>query len=99
MPQKFAILVTIKLRPGKAAQFRPRILKNAAAAVREEPDCHQFQVMTAIDDPDTFLFVEVYSDEMALERHRRQPHFLDYVESTREMIAERIVQRCSVIDN
>ena len=99
MPGKFAIIVTIKLKPGMAARFRPHIEKNAATAVREEPDCHQFQVMTAIDDPDTFFFFEVYSDEMALERHRAQPHFLNYVESTSEMIAERIVQRCSVIDN
>ena len=99
MPDKFAILVTVKLKPGMAARYRPNILKNAEAAVRDEPDCHQFQVMTAIDDPDTFFFLEVYSDEAALEHHRAQPHFVAYTESTREMVAERVVERCSVIDS
>lgn len=97
MPDKFAILVTVKLKPGMAAAFRPHILKNAEASVREEADCHQFQVMASLDEADTFVFYEVYSDEAALERHRRQPHFLEYLQATRDMIAERTVQRCAVI--
>ncbi|MDP2620439.1 MAG: putative quinol monooxygenase [Hyphomicrobiales bacterium] len=97
MPAPFALLVTIKLKPGMAEPFQGHILKNAEASVREEADCHQFQVMTVIDDPDTFIFYEVYSDEAALERHRREPHFLEYMQSTRDMIAARSVTRCAVI--
>jgi (4S)-4-hydroxy-5-phosphonooxypentane-2,3-dione isomerase len=98
MAEKFSILVTIKLKPGMAEEFRRRILKNAEASVREEPDCHQFQVLTAIDEPDTFIFYEVYTDEAALERHRQQPHFLEFIEATRDMVASRSRQRCSVIN-
>jgi quinol monooxygenase YgiN len=97
MPNPFALLVTIKLKPGMAEAFRPHILKNAEASLREEADCHQFQVMASLDDPDEFRFHEVYSDEAALERHRQQPHFRAYVEATGDMIAERSVKRCSVI--
>ena len=97
MSDQFALLVTIKLKPGMAGAFRAHILKNAEASVREEADCHQFPVMTGLDDPDEFVFYEVYSDEAALERHRQQPHFQAYMEATADMIAERSVRRCSVI--
>ncbi len=59
---RFAIIVTIKLEPGSAEVFKPHILANAAAAVREEPDCHLFHVSQAEGDPDTFFFYEVYTD-------------------------------------
>lgn len=97
MPDKFAIIVTVKLKPGTGEAFRGHILKNAEASVREEADCHQFQVMTVLDEPDSFVFYEVYTDEAALERHRRQPHFQTYMQATGDMIAERGVKRCSVI--
>ncbi|MCK5445840.1 MAG: antibiotic biosynthesis monooxygenase [Rhodospirillaceae bacterium] len=97
MQDLFAIIVTIKLKPGHADAFRPLILKNANAAVRDEADCHQFQVMNPMDDPDTFKFYEVYSDEAALDNHRQQPHFLEFVEATKDMVAEKTVLSCNVI--
>jgi len=80
-----------------AEAFRGHILKNAEASVREEADCHQFQVMSTLDDPETFVFYEVYTDEAALERHRLEPHFQAYVQATADMIQDRSVKRCTVI--
>ena len=93
----FAIIVTVKLKPGTADAFRPLILNNAEAAVRDEPACQQFQVLCAEDAPETFIFYEVYDDAAALDSHRAQPHFKAYVEATKEMIAERTVRHCTVI--
>ncbi|MFQ5764258.1 MAG: putative quinol monooxygenase [Rhodospirillales bacterium] len=94
---RFAIFVTIKLKPGTADAFRPLILENAAAAVREEPDCHQFDVMTAEDDPDTFYFYEVYADAQALDRHRDTAHYQNYMAQGGDMIEDRVIQRCTVL--
>ncbi len=94
---QFAIFVTIKLKPGLGDAFRPHILENAAAAVRDEPACHQFQVLTAEDDPDTYHFYEVYSDAAALDRHREQPHYKKFIAATQDMMAERIIARLSLI--
>lgn len=94
---RFAIFVTIKLKPGTADAFRPLILENAAAAVREEPDCHQFDVLTAEDDPDTFYFYEVYTDAAALDRHRDTAHYQNYMARAGDMIEDRIIQRCTVL--
>ncbi len=96
---QFAIFVTIKLKPGTADGFRPLILENAEAAVRDEEDCLQFQVLTAEGDPETYFFYEVYTDAEGLEKHRETPHYQKYVAATEDMIEDRAIQRCELIAN
>ena len=93
---RFAIIVTIKLHPGKAEEFKPHILANAEAAVRDEPDCHLFHVSQAEDDADTFFFYEVYTDAASLDVHREQAHFKKFYEDANHMVAERTIQRVVV---
>lgn len=93
---RFAIVVTIKLHPGKAEEFRPYILANATAAVRDEVDCHLFHVLESLDDPDTFIFYEVYTAPESLEVHREQPHFKKFFEDANHLVAERSIQRVTV---
>ena len=93
---RFAIVVTIKLHPGKAEEFKPHILANARAAVRDEADCHLFHVLQSQDDPDTFMFYEVYTAAESLDVHREQPHFKKFYEDADHMVAERSIQRVTV---
>ena len=95
---RFAILVTIKLHPGKADEFKPHILANAEAAVRDETDCHLFHVMQSEDDPDTFFFYEIYTEPKSLDVHREQPHFKKFYEDANHMVAERNIQRVTVLN-
>lgn len=95
---RFAIIVTIKLLPGKAEEFKPHILANAQAAVRDEPDCHLFHVSQLEDDPDTFVFYEMYTDATSLEVHREQPHFKKFYQDANHMVAKRTIQRVNVIN-
>ncbi len=98
MSGAFAIVVTVTLKPGTAEAFLPHILKNAESSRRDEPDCLQFQVLKSEDQPDSFVFYEVYTDESALGRHRESPHFTAYIEAAGDMIADRIVQRLTLVD-
>ena len=96
MAGKFAIFVTIKCKPGKGKDFMPIIMENAVAARRDEPNCHEFRVMTAKDDPDTFRFFEVYTDEAALDTHREQPHYIKFRDAGADLIADRQIQMTTV---
>lgn len=89
---RFAIQVTLKLHPGQADEFAPHILANAEAAVRDEPDCHDFQVFQASDDPDTFVLFEVYTNATALDAHRQTPHYQAFNEAAGDMIAEKHIR-------
>ncbi len=93
---QFAIFVTIKLKPGNADAFRALILENAEAAVRDEPECRQFQVLTAEDDPETFFFYEVYDAASSLDHHRETPHYQKYMKASEDMIQDRAIQRCNL---
>jgi len=94
---QFAIFVTIKLKPGNADAFRNLILENAEAAVRDEPECQQFQVLTDEDDPDTYFFYEVYDAASSLDHHRETPHYQKYMNAASDMIEDRAIQRCTLI--
>ena len=95
---KYAIFVTIKVKPGTADKFRQLIVKNAQAARTREPDCHAFFVSTAENDPECFHFFEVYSHKAALDVHRKQPHFLESFAVATDLMQERTVQGLEVVD-
>ena len=95
---RFAIFVTVKLHPGNAEAFRPIILENAAASVRDEPECHEFHVMQSEQDPDTFHFFEVYDSSASLDAHRETPHYKKY-DAAKDMIAEKSIQRVNVLNH
>jgi len=94
--ERFAIVVTIKLKPGSAETFKPLILENAAAAVRDEPDCHLFHVLQSNEDVDTFLFYEIYTEEASLDNHRQQPHYKKFAEATKDLIESREIRMVTV---
>lgn len=94
---RFAIFVTVRIKPGMAGAFVPHILKNAEAARRDEPGCLSFHVSRSQDDDHTFHFHEVYVNEAALEAHRATPHFRAYQAAAGHMIAERDVKFLTVL--
>ena len=95
---RFAIIVTIRLKPGSSEEFKPIILANAQAAVRDEPDCHLFHVVQSRDDADTFFFYEVYTDAAALDRHREQTHYKKFAADAGHLILDRHLQQVDVLN-
>ncbi len=93
----FAIIVTIKLKPGTADDFRTHVVENARASRRDEPDCHRFDVLVSEHDADTLFFDEEYTEAASLDAHRETPHYKKFRDATDHMVAERSIQRCSVL--
>ncbi len=65
--------------------FRPEdreeiavILRELAAASRQEPGCVSYIPHRVESDPDTILIYEQYRDQAALNTHRASPHFAQY---------------------
>ena len=94
---QFAIVVTFKLKPGTAKAFTPIMLENAEASVRDEPGCHQFQVLHTEGDPETIVLYEVYDDAEAFEGHKQTPHFAKFSETGMPMVEEATIERCTVL--
>jgi autoinducer 2-degrading protein len=90
---RFALLVTIRVRPDAVEDFRARILAAAATAEREEPGCLRFEVAQDESEPATFVLIEVYTDAAALAHHHATPHFLRFQEETRDVVLAKTRQR------
>jgi quinol monooxygenase YgiN len=73
-PKKpFALLVTIKAKPGKGkeleAAFAPCI-----AATKKEPGCLAYELNRDPDDPTAYVMFEKFRDVAALEAHLKLGH-------------------------
>ncbi len=69
------VIATIKIKEGTNAAFEA-VAKDLMAAVRAgEPGNLFYQFCKSKADPTTYLVMEVYADQAAVEAHRNSEHF------------------------
>ena len=71
-------LVSVTTDPTIKDELLNKLWTNVHAA-RKEEGCFQFEVSVKNNDPNTFVFYEVYKDEAALILHREQSYFIEYI--------------------
>jgi len=69
-----AVVATIKVKEGHEAQFEEVAKKLVAEVNANEPGC-QLYTLNKGDDPQTYVFMERYADQDAVEAHRGSDHF------------------------
>jgi quinol monooxygenase YgiN len=82
-----ALVVKIKMK----AEFRERFLEemraDAIGSERSEPDCLMFNIVHDKADPNTLYLFEVYKDDRAIDTHKTMPHFVKWLETTKDWLA------------
>ena len=68
------IVATIKTKPGQGAAFEEVASALAREVNANEPGCLLY-IFYRADEADTYVFMERYQDEAAVEAHRAAPHF------------------------
>ena len=69
------ILATIKIKEGTNAAFEA-VAKELMAAVRaNEPGNKVYQFCKSRTEPTTYVVMEIYADQAALEAHGKSEHF------------------------
>jgi len=81
------LIVNIKVRADKIAEFQEATLVNAAESVKE-PGIASFDLLQDEADPTRFALIEVYRDEAAQAKHRETPHYLRWKEAAEPMMVE-----------
>jgi quinol monooxygenase YgiN len=85
----FALLVTIKAKPGKEkdveALFAPCI-----AATKKEPGCLAYELNRDPDDPTTYVMYEKFKSVAALDDHLKQEHTKKLLMGLEALTAEEI---------
>ncbi|GAA1010186.1 putative quinol monooxygenase [Nocardiopsis tropica] len=85
-PAPVALVISLRVLPGRREDFLAGISRNASAAVREEPGCLRFDVVQDGADPDVFRVYEVFADREALLAHRGTAHFLAWQRRKAEVV-------------
>ena len=68
------MIATLKIQEGKNAEFEEVFLR-LQAAVRENEPGNNFYALHRTDDPTTYVVMEQYADEEAMNAHGASDHF------------------------
>jgi autoinducer 2-degrading protein len=63
--------VDIDVVPGQIDNYLAALKENGAAAVKQEPGCHEFNITVSQKDSNHVFIFEVYDNAAALEAHRQ----------------------------
>jgi (4S)-4-hydroxy-5-phosphonooxypentane-2,3-dione isomerase len=93
----FINAVDIDVVPGQVDAYLAALKENGAAAVKEEPGCHEFNITVSQKDPNHVFIFEVYENAAAVEAHRQTAHFKKYAATTKDMVAKREVHPLTAV--
>lgn len=81
-------IVNLDIAPAQFDKFIAAARENAEASLKDE-GCHEFNMGLSKDDPHHVLFVEVYDNADALNRHQQTEHYKRYMTATQDMVVRR----------
>ena len=81
------IHVQVHVKPEYVEQFKQATIVNAGNSVKEA-GIARFDVIQQEDDPTRFVLVEVYRNVEATVKHKETAHYLAWVETVTDWLAE-----------
>jgi quinol monooxygenase YgiN len=78
MTNVLSVVATIRAAKGKGDALAALLAEQAAVVRKEEPGCLVYRPHRSTEDPDLFLFYEMYEDDAAFDAHRKAPHLAAY---------------------
>lgn len=98
MDRRLVILVEFALVPEHAEAFRRLVVENAAASLRDEPGCRQFDVVEPEGAAgERVILYEIYDDAEAFEAHLATAHYARFTAASETMVRAKHVQRLGFV--
>jgi quinol monooxygenase YgiN len=82
-----ALVVKIHMKAEYRDQFIKEMLADAIGSEKIEPGCLMFNIVNDAADPNILYLFEVYKDGDAIEAHKKMPHFVKWLETTKDWLA------------
>ncbi|QQT25694.1 putative quinol monooxygenase [Sphingobacterium spiritivorum] len=73
------------------SEYRDEVLetlKNMVSKTLEEKACQKYDLHEDMEDPNRFVFYEIWQDQQGLDIHNQQPYILDFVAIVPEKLQE-----------
>ena len=91
----YVVVVNVHVKPESVNDFIAATGANHLGT-RREPLNVRFDVLRRTDDPNRFVFYEVYQDESGFTAHQQTAHYAKWKETVAPMMAEpRSPQKCT----
>jgi quinol monooxygenase YgiN len=71
------LIVRLNTNPGKGPAFEAAFAKQAAGVRANEPANKLYQLVRSREDENSYVVMELYDNEAALEVHRSAPHMVE----------------------
>lgn len=82
-------LAKLQLEKASVAAFKAAVFSEMHQAIVLEPGVLAMYAATIQNKPDEWLFLEFYQDKQAYAKHRKTPHFKEYIKKTTELVAKK----------
>ena len=82
-----ALVVKVKIKAEFRDQFMKEMMADAIGSEKIEPGCLMFNIVNDAADSNTLYLFEVYKDANAVEAHKEMPHFVKWLETTKNWLA------------
>ncbi|WP_372362087.1 putative quinol monooxygenase [Xanthomonas sp. NCPPB 1325] len=81
------MMVKLAVKPGSSAAFESAFAAQAAAVRTNEPGNRLYEVFKSRVGPDSYMLIEIYENEAALDAHRSAQHMAVHRPLTSAFIA------------
>jgi len=85
--QTVTVIARVKAKEGKVEAVES-VLMDLIGPTREEPGCISYVLHQSKDDKSSFVFVENWASQLALEEHLQKPYLQAFVARADELLAE-----------
>ena len=82
----YTVAAALRVKKKHVADFTRLVKRHAANSITKEPGCVSFEVSVDRDDPQRFVFYEIYVTEADFEAHCQTPWFKRQQERTAHMV-------------
>jgi len=72
------VVARLRAAKGKGDALAALLTEQVGVVRKAEPGCLAYRLHRAADDPELFLFYELYVDAAAFDTHRNAPHLAAY---------------------
>ena len=90
------VVETLKAKSGKAVELR-KVFLELERHSRTEKGCIKYDLHQSIEDPDTFLFYEIWADEESLALHANSDFMNASRKITRDLVESRVLQKFHLV--
>ena len=72
-----SIIATLPVQEAKTAEFEKVFAELTEKVLANEPGCTRYELCRSTVNPTTYVVVENYADQAAIDHHGKTPYFLE----------------------